>query len=262
MAFHAGKKNGESCNKDAECRSGDCHKGDGPYKNKCKDPSHPSHYPSHKFPNGAKCEKDSQCASGDCHKGDGPFKNICKDHKSNGQSCSKDADCASGDCHKGAGDYQNKCKAPSRPAAFYAAPANFAAHTSDKLQFKLDGSEGRNGKCLGVEDHHDVSDGTKLIMWDCVDDAVGQEFTFDGDRLMYDGKCATWSNTGVTLESCSSDENQDIQVMFNKQYTHNIKFTGFGDYCLTGHSGSDAKDRVVYGESCDHEKQHWKIIQL
>merc|ERR1711902_232102 len=124
-------------------------KGDGPYKNKCKDPSHPSHYPSHKFPNGAKCEKDSQCASGDCHKGDGPFKNICKDHKSNGQSCSKDADCASGDCHKGAGDYQNKCKDP------------------------------------------------------------------------------TWSNTGVTLESCSSDENQDIQVMFNKQYTHNIKFTGF-----------------------------------
>ena len=50
--------------------------------------------------------------------------------------------------------------------------------------------------------------------------------------------------------------------MFNKQYTHNIKFTGFGDYCLTGHSGPDAKDRVVYGESCDHEKQHWKIIQL
>merc|ERR1719439_401111 len=152
------------------------------------------------------------------------------------------------------------------PAAFYTAapraPANFAAHTSDKLQFKLDGSEGKNGKCLGVEDHHDVSDGTKLIMWDCVDDAVGQEFTFDGDRLKYDGKCATWSNTGVTLESCSSDENQDIEVMFNKQYTHNIKFTGFGDYCLTGHSGSDAKDRVVYGESCDHEKQHWKIIQL
>ena len=68
---------------------------------------------------------------------------ICKDHKSNGQSCSKDADCASGDCHKGAGDYQNKCKAPSRPAAFYAAPANFAARTSDKLQFKLDGSEGK-----------------------------------------------------------------------------------------------------------------------
>ena len=32
--------------------------------------------------------------------------------------------------------------------------------------------------------------------------------------------------------------------------------------CHTGHSGSDAKDRVVYGESCDHEKQHWKIIQL
>ena len=24
MAFHAGKKNGESCKKDAECRSGDC----------------------------------------------------------------------------------------------------------------------------------------------------------------------------------------------------------------------------------------------
>ena len=94
-----------------------------------------------------------------------------------------------------------------------------------------------------------MQDGTKLIMWDCVDNAVGQEFTFDGDRLMYDGKCATWSNTGVTLESCSSDENQDIEVMFNKQYTHNIKFTGFGDYCLTGHSGSDAKDRVVYGES-------------
>ena len=156
--------------------------------------------------------------------------------------------------------------APRAPAAFYSAapraPANFAAHTSDKLQFKLDGSEGKNGKCLGVEDHHRVQDGTKLIMWDCVDDAVGQEFTFDGDRLMYDGKCATWSNTGVTLESCSSDENQDIEVMFNKQYTHNIKFTGFGDYCLTGHSGSDAKDRVVYGESCDHEKQHWKIIQL
>ena len=108
-----------------------------------------------------------------------------------------------------------------------------------------------------------MQDGTKLIMWDCVDDAVGQEFTFDGDRLMYDGKCATFSNMGVTLESCSSDDaNQDIQVMFNSEYTHNIKFTGFGDYCLTGHSGSDAKDRVVYGESCDHEKQHWKIIQL
>ena len=174
----------------------------------------------------------------------------------------EDADCASGDCHKGAGDYQNKCKAPSRPAAFYAAPANFAARTSDKLQFKLDGSEGKNGKCLGVEDHKNVQDGTKLIMWDCVDDAVGQEFTFDGDRLMYDGKCATWSNTGVTLESCSSDENQDIEVMFNKQYTHNIKFTGFGDYCLTGHSGPDAKDRVVYGETCDHLKQHWDIIRL
>ena len=97
------------------------------HQNKCKDPSHPS--PPHKLPNGATCQKDSQCASGDCHKGDGPFKNVCKDHKSNGQSCSKDADCASGDCH-------------------------------------------------------------------------------------------------------------------------------------TGHSGSDAKDRVVYGESCDHEKQHWKIIQL
>merc|ERR1719262_2099698 len=95
--------------------------------------------------------------------------------------------------------------APRAPAAFYSAapraPANFAAHTSDKLQFKLDGSEGKNGKCLGVEDHHNVQDGTKLIMWDCVDDAVGQEFTFDGDRLKYDGKCATWSNTGVTLES-------------------------------------------------------------
>merc|ERR1719223_2452400 len=95
--------------------------------------------------------------------------------------------------------------APRAPAAFYSAapraPANFAARTSDKLQFKLDGSEGKNGKCLGVEDHNDVHDGTKLIMWDCVDNAVGQEFTFDGDRLMYDGKCATWSNTGVTLES-------------------------------------------------------------
>ena len=148
-------------------------------------------------------------------------------------------------------------------AAFYAAPANFAAHTSDKLQFKLDGSEGKNGKCLGVEDHHDVSDGTKLIMWDCVDDAAGQEFTFDGDRLMYDGKCATFSPNGVTLESCSSDDaNQDIQVMFNKEYTHNIKFTGFGDYCLTGHSGDKAKDRVVYGEPCDHLKQHWDIIKL
>ena len=67
-----------------------------------------------------------------------------------------------------------------------------------------------------------------------------------------DDEAGLWSNTGVTLESCSSDDaNQDIQVMFNKQYTHNIKFTGFGDYCLTGHSGSDAKDRVVYGESCD-----------
>ena len=39
MAFHAGKKNGESCKKDAECRSGDCHKGDGPYMKlySCKD---------------------------------------------------------------------------------------------------------------------------------------------------------------------------------------------------------------------------------
>ena len=98
--------------------------------------------------------------------------------------------------------------APRAPAAFYSAapraPANFAAHTSDKLQFKLDGSEGKNGKCLGVEDHHRVQDGTKLIMWDCVDDAVGQEFTFDGDRLKYDGKCATWSNTGVTLATTST----------------------------------------------------------
>jgi len=156
--------------------------------------------------------------------------------------------------------------APRAPAAFYSAPrapAAFAAHSSRNLQFKLDGSEGKNGKCLGVEDHNDVSDGTKLIMWDCVDNAVGQEFTFDGDRLMYDGKCATFSPNGVTLESCSSDDaNQDIQVMFNKEYTHNIKFTGFGDYCLTGHSGPDAKDRVVYGETCDHLKQHWDIIKL
>ena len=146
MAFHTGKKNGESCNKDAECRSGDCHKGDGPYKNKCKDPSHPSHYPSHKFPNGAKCEKDSQCASGDCHKGDGPFKNICKDHKSNGQSCSKDADCASGDCHKGAGDYQNKCKDPSRPAALYATPMAFHAGKKNGESCKKD-AECRSGDC-------------------------------------------------------------------------------------------------------------------
>ena len=156
--------------------------------------------------------------------------------------------------------------APRAPAAFYSAPhrapAAFAAHSSHNLQFKLDGSEGKTGKCLGVQDHNNVRDGTELIMWDCVDNAVGQEFTFDGDRLMYDGKCATWSNTGVTLESCSSDENQDIEVMFNKQYTHNIKFTGFGDYCLTGHSGPDAKDRVVYGETCDHLKQHWDIIKL
>ena len=64
------------------------------------------------------------------------------------------------------------------------------------------------------------------------------------------------------MESCSSDENQDIQVMFNKQYTHNIKFTGFGDYCLTGHSGDKAENRVVYGEPCYRQKQHWDIIKL
>ena len=74
MAFHAGKKNGESCKKDAECRSGDCHKGDGPYKNKCKDPSHPSHYD--KKPNGATCKKDDECRSGDCHKGAGEYQNM------------------------------------------------------------------------------------------------------------------------------------------------------------------------------------------
>ena len=50
--------------------------------------------------------------------------------------------------------------------------------------------------------------------------------------------------------------------MFNKEYTHNIKFTGFGDYCLTGHSGDKAENRVVYGEPCYRQKQHWDIIQL
>ena len=53
------------------CSSGDCHKGDGPYKNKCKDPSHPSHYD--KKPNGASCKKDDECRSGDCHKGAGEY---------------------------------------------------------------------------------------------------------------------------------------------------------------------------------------------
>ena len=63
-------------------------------------------------------------------------------------------------------------------AAFYAAPANFAAHTSDKLQFKLDGSEGKNGKCLGVEDHHNVQDGTKLMGVNC-----GGDSFVEGDVL-------------------------------------------------------------------------------
>ena len=39
--YNSGDKypNGHSCSKDSECESGDCHKGDGPYKNKCKTPS-------------------------------------------------------------------------------------------------------------------------------------------------------------------------------------------------------------------------------
>ena len=39
--YNGGDKypNGHSCSKDSECESGDCHKGDGPYKNKCKTPS-------------------------------------------------------------------------------------------------------------------------------------------------------------------------------------------------------------------------------
>ena len=42
--YNSGDKypNGHSCSKDSECESGDCHKGDGPYKNKCKTPSSPS----------------------------------------------------------------------------------------------------------------------------------------------------------------------------------------------------------------------------
>ena len=54
-----------ACEKDRECASGDCHKGDGRYKNKCK---------AHKN-NGDSCRKDAECYSGDCHKGDGPYKN-------------------------------------------------------------------------------------------------------------------------------------------------------------------------------------------
>ena len=53
--------------------------------------------------------------------------------------------------------------APRAPAAFYSAPhrapAAFAAHSSKNLQFKLDGSEGKTGKCLGVQDHNNVRDG-------------------------------------------------------------------------------------------------------
>ena len=41
VSFHARKPesllpDGASCKKDDECRSGDCHRGDGTYKNKCK----------------------------------------------------------------------------------------------------------------------------------------------------------------------------------------------------------------------------------
>ena len=31
---------------------------------------------------------------------------------------------------------------------------------------------------------------------------------------------------------------------------------------VLGALAAAVEDRVVYGESCDHEKQHWKIIQL
>ena len=38
--------------------------------------------------------------------------------------------------------------------------------------------------------------------------------------------------------------------MFNKEYTHNIKFTDFGDYCLTGH-GDDVEEGSIVLQPCD-----------
>jgi len=61
--------NGHSCKNNSDCKSGDCHKGDGPYKNKCKSPS-PGPSPTKKPtsgppPNcGRKCSTDSDCAIG------------------------------------------------------------------------------------------------------------------------------------------------------------------------------------------------------
>ena len=42
----------------------------------------------------------------------------------------------------------------------------------------MDGSEGKNGKCLGVEDHHNVQDGTKLMGVNC-----GGDSFVEGDVL-------------------------------------------------------------------------------
>jgi len=61
--------NGHSCNKDSDCKSGDCHHGSGKYHNTCKDPSpvpSPTKKPTSSPPYGCgkKCSKDSDCAIG------------------------------------------------------------------------------------------------------------------------------------------------------------------------------------------------------
>jgi len=61
--------NGHSCSKDSECKSGDCHKHDGPFKNKCKESSpvpSPTKKPTSSPPPncGRKCSDDKDCQIG------------------------------------------------------------------------------------------------------------------------------------------------------------------------------------------------------
>ena len=211
---------------------------------------------------------DDDCRSNDCHKHHDIIDGVdyyyrCKDHTKllpDGKLCHNDQQCKSGNCHKhppkrGEKDYENKCKPRTKSAALFAAPTNLASHSTK--QFKLRGSD---DLCLGVEDHHNVYDGTPLIMYRCDGERIGQGFKYERNRLKYDGLCVTRSSGEmIKLEECDDyryEEEQTIELEYDSQYTDNIKFPYSDDLCL---SGSNNDKHKVFAEPCGRKHQHWSF---
>ena len=109
-----------------------------------------------------------------------------------------------------------------------------------------------------MKDHNNVYDGTKLIMWDCVKNRVGQDFKYEDNRLKYDGLCVTNTGNVIELKECdySWDAEQTIELEYDSQYTDNIKFKHSDDLCL---SGSNNYEHEVYAEPCGGKHQHWSF---